>query len=343
MRPEEISNSVNLIRELIIENIQQIDLMSEAELQQFYRNIDATLNEFGVEVIEMLDEQIYAQYAAGLYAANQLTKVLGYDFKDNLNSMVHTRALNVITTDTMLDMQAAIRTARMTSIASIDSALTKVKNDIAKGILLGSSRNKIITEVAASFNEHGLKAFITVDGRMLPLDFYSETITRTKLSSARTTAHANHYEEVGNEHYTIHGGYDTCDECAAYRDIVFTMTGEDSRFPYLDPKEAIPFHPNCKCVIRPEVISNLSDSEIDRLAKRSSTFNPDVDKRTKAQREAYESDQAAKRRARAELKQYNNIVAKLGKDAPKTLGAFRRMKRSNSTGYRELMSKLRSG
>lgn len=342
MQPEEISNSVNLIKELIIQNMQQIDLMSDAELQQFYRNIDATLNEFEVEISAMLDAEIYAAYAAGLVAANKLSKALGFDFKDNLNSLVHTGALNAMTADTMLDMKAAIRTARMTSISSIDSALTKVKNDISKGILLGSSRDKIVKEVATSFNEHGLKAFITVDGKMLPLDFYSETITRTKLASARTTAHANHYAEVDNQYYTIHGSYDTCDECAAYRDIVFTMTGEDSRFPFLDPKEAMPFHPNCKCVIRPELISNLSDSEVDRLAKRSSTFNPDVDKRTKAQREAYENDQAAKRKARAELKQYNNIVARLGKDAPKTLGAYRRMKRSNSTGYKKLMSKLRS-
>ena len=343
MKPEDIVNSVNLIKDLIIKNMQQTDLMSDAEVQQFYRNIDATLHDFQVDMSTMLEEEIYTQYASGLARARKLTRELGFDFQDNLNSLVHTGALNAMTADVMLDMQAAIRTARMTSINSIDSALEEVKNNISKGILLGTSRDKIVKEVMDSFNKFGLKAFITVDGKMLPLDFYSETITRTKLSMARTTAHANHYENVDNQYYTIHGGWDTCGECAAYRGIVFTMTGEDKRFPYLDPREAMPFHPNCKCVIRPKVISILPDSEINRLARRSSTFNPDIDKRTKAQREAYESDQAAKRKARAELKQYNNIVARLGNDAPKTLGAFRRMKRSNSTGYRKLMSKLRSG
>ena len=156
MQPEEISNSVNLIKELIIQNMQQIDLMSDAELQQFYRNIDATLNEFEVEISAMLDAEIYAAYAAGLVAANKLSKALGFDFKDNLNSLVHTGALNAMTADTMLDMKAAIRTARMTSISSIDSALTKVKNDISKGILLGSSRDKIVKEVATLFNSLNL-------------------------------------------------------------------------------------------------------------------------------------------------------------------------------------------
>lgn len=342
MKPNEIESTVNLIREAIIDNMQTVDLMSDAEVQKFYRNIDATLNEFGVDVGDMLEKEIHAHYAAGLIAANKLSNALGFEFKDSLNSMVHTGALNAMTADTMLDMEAAIRTARMTSKNSIDSALTKVKDDISKGILFGSSRDKIVKDVAASFNEHGMKAFITIDGKMLPLDFYSETITRTKLSSARTTAHANHYEEVGNEYYSIHGAYDTCDECAAYRDIIFTMTGDDDRFPYLDPKEAIPFHPNCKCGIRPELIDNLSGSEIERLSKQGATFNPDVDKRTKAQRKAYDNDQTAKRKAREELKQYNNIVARLGKEAPKTLGAFRRMKRAKSKGYRELMSKLRN-
>lgn len=343
MKPEEIAYTVDLIRENIINNIGSLDLMSDAEVQKFYRNIEATLDEFGVEVSAMLDEQIYAAYAAGLIAANELTKALGFDFKDSLNSMVHTGALNAMTNDTMLDMKAAIRTAKMTSVSSIDSALAQVRDNLSESILYGSSRDKVVKEVMQSFNQHGLKAFITVDGKMLPLDFYSETITRTKLSSARTTAHANHYAEVDNQYYTIHGSYDTCDECAAHRGIVFTMTGEDSRFPYLDPKEAIPFHPNCKCNIRPEIIDNLTDKEVDALIKRSNTFNPDVDNRTKAQKKAYADDQTAKRKARAELKQYNNIVAALGKDAPKTLGAYRRMKRANSKGYKVLMSKLRSG
>lgn len=341
MKPEDIKPTLDFIHDQIITNIQQRDMLNDRERQQLYRNIEHTLDEYGANINEMLEADIADMYERELYKAMRASEQLGFEFRDNLNSMAHTDALNNIVIDTMLDMAAAIRTAKMTSISSIDSALESVNKDIAQGILLGSSRDKIVKRVAASFNDHGMKAFITVDGRALPLDFYSETITRTKISKARATAHAKHYDEVGNQHFTIHGAYDTCAECASYRDIIFTMTGEDSRFTYLDPAEALPFHPNCRCGIRPVVVDNIDADELEREAAKSRQFDPNTDQRTKEQRKAYEDDQRAKRKAREEMKQYHNMVAKLGDDAPKTLGAFRRMKRANSKNYRKLMAELR--
>lgn len=342
MQPKDVGPTAEFIKQTIIENIQNTDVLSDAERAQLIRNIEYTLDEYELEVSEMLDVEIASMYEQELYQAMKVSEQLGFDFKDSLNSMVHTDALDNIIMDSMLDMKAAIRTSKLTSITSINSALETVNNDIATGILLGSSSKKIRNAVADTFNKHGMKAFITVDGKALPLDFYSETLTRTKLSKARTTAHANHYKEVDNQYFTIHGSYDTCAECASYRDIIFTMTGEDDRFTYLNPEEVIPFHPNCKCNIRPEIIRHFDDEALLEAAEKSQAFNPDVDSRTKAQREAYEKDQSNKRKAREELKQYQNIVSKLGNKAPKTLGAFRRMKRKNSKGYQKLMNELRN-
>ena len=342
MRPEDIQPTVNFIKEEILNGIHEMDLMSENERRRFFTLIEQTLEEFGLEASEMLSAEVAETYAEELVIAMGITTSLGIGYRDSLGSLVHTSALENMLMDSMLDMQAAIRTAKMTSINSIDTALTQVRNDLASGIMLGTSRNQIVQRVADSFEKNGLKAFYTIDGKALPLDFYSETITRTKISKARSTAHANHYEEASNEHFSVIGNYDTCQECASYRDIIFTMTGEDDRFTYLDPREALPFHPNCKCVITPVVLKTLSASEIEREAIKSKQFDPSIDKRTKKQREAYESDQRAKVKARNELKQYQRAVALLGDDAPKTLGAYRRMKRGNTRGYRELQRKLRS-
>lgn len=342
MKPEEIQPIVNLIKEEILNKIHEVDLMSENERRRFFIIIEQTLDEFGLEVSEMLSAEVSETYAEELIIAQRLTKSLGIEYKDSLSTLVHTEALENMLMDSMLDMQSAIRTAKMTSINAIDTALDQVRKDIASGIMLGSSRDKIVKRVADSFDRNGLKAFYTIDGKVLPLDFYSETITRTKISKARSTAHANHYSEANNEHFKVIGNYDTCSECASYRDIIFTMTGEDDRFTYLDPREALPFHPNCKCVITPVVLKTLSASEIEREATKSKQFDPSIDKRTKKQREAYENDQKAKVKARNELKQYQRMVAILGEDAPKTLGAFRRMKRANTKGYREAIRKMRS-
>ena len=84
-----------------------------------------------------------------------------------------------------------------------------------------------------------------------------------------------------------------------------------------------------------------SESEINKYIAKGKDFNPNLDPRTKKQRESYEHDQQLKRKARQEMKTYNSIKAILGDDAPKTLGAYRRMKRSNSTGYVKMKQKLR--
>lgn len=55
----------------------------------------------------------------------------------------------------------------------------------------------------------------------------------------------------------------------------------------------------------------------------------------------YDDIQRRRRTARQEMKQYDKIKSVLGDDAPKTIGAFRRMKRSNSKRYKEIQAKMR--
>ena len=342
MRPTDIQPTVDFMKQEIVNSIHEVNLMSEREKRRLFILIEQTLDEFGLEASEMVSAEVYETYAMELISAQRVTQSLGIDYKDSLSTLVHREALEDMLMDSMLDMQAAIRTSKLSSINAIETALDAVNSDIARGIMLGIPVDDIAKKVADSFLKNGFKAFYTVDGKALPLDFYSETITRTKISNARSTAHANHYERASSEHFSVIGKYDTCQECSSYRDIIFTLSGDDDRFTYLDPREALPFHPNCKCVIVPVVLKTLSASEIEREATKSKKFDPSIDKRTKKEREAYESDQKAKVKARNEMKQYQRMVAVLGKDAPKTLGAFRRMKRGNTKGYREAMRKMRS-
>lgn len=340
MKPDDIKKNVEFIKEEIILNIYSVDLLNDSQRDKFFRNIENTLDRFNVDLEYVLGAEISLVYKNELMKSMKTTGTKGLE--KQLNSLVHQEALNNLITDTGQDLRSAIRTAKATSKNSIYNAIDLVQKDIAQGVLYGSNIKTIRSRVAQSFNDNGLKAFYTIDGKVLPLDFYAEAVTNTKLSSARTTAHATHYERHGIDLYTVHGREDTCAECAAHRDIVFSASGKDDRFPHLDPKTQIPFHVNCKCVIRPYVIKYRSDEEIEEMKENGQNFNPDVDPRTKKQREAYEGMQTARRKAREELKQYQHMSATLGKEAPKTLGAFRRMKRANTDNYQKLINKTKN-
>lgn len=341
MKLEQIKPTVEFLQNEILKLIQNVDLLSEKDKQIMFRNIENLINQFGTEVIEFVEPELAKVYENELkLATNELSKQ-GISLSNELNSQVHQSALANITSDTMMDLQAALRQAYFTTVSTINQTLKEVQSDISRGILYGQNRRKIIQSVSDSFINGGMKSFRTIDNKLLPLDFYTETVVRTKISTARTHAHVNHYLATGNDLVYVTGNLDTCSECAKYQDKVFSLTGKDTRFPQLDVRDVIPVHPNCKCSVRPFVSDFKTDSEINKYIAKGKDFNPNLDPRTKKQRESYERDQQLKRKARQEMKTYNSIKAILGDDAPKTLGAYRRMKRSNSTGYVKMKQKLR--
>ncbi|WP_314347675.1 phage minor capsid protein [Mammaliicoccus vitulinus] len=341
MKLEQIKPTVEFLQSEILKLIQNVDLLSDKDKQIMFRNIEDLINQFGTEVIEFVEPELAKVYENELkLTTNELSKQ-GVSLSNELNSQVHQSALANITSDTMMDLQAALRQAYFTTVSTINQTLKEVQSDISRGILYGQNRRKIIQRVSDSFINGGMKSFRTIDNKLLPLDFYTETVVRTKLSNARTHAHVNHYLATDNDLVYVTGNLDTCSECAKYQDRVFSLTGKDKRFPQLDVRDVIPVHPNCKCSVRPFVADFKSESEINKYIAKGKDFNPNLDPRTKKQRESYERDQKLKRKARQEMKNYNSIKAILGDDAPKSLGAYRRMKRSNSTGYVKMKQKLR--
>ncbi len=341
MKLEQIKPTVEFLQNEILMLIQKVDLLSEKDKQIMFRNIENLINQFGTDVLEFVEPELAKVYGQELKSATNELRKQGISLTSELNSQVHRSALATITSDTMLDLQAALRQAFFTTVTTINKTLLEVQSDISRGILYGQSRRKIIQRVSDSFINGGIKSFRTIDNKLLPLDFYTETVVRTKISTARTHAHVNHYLATGNDLVYVTGDLNTCSECAKYQDKVFSLTGQDTRFPQLDVRDVIPVHPNCKCSVRPFVIDFKSESEINKYIAKGKDFNPNLDPRTKKQRESYERDQQLKRKARQEMKNYNSIKAILGDDAPKSLGAYRRMKRSNSTGYVKMKQKLR--
>ena len=321
--------------------ISHTDILNNKEKDKMIRNIQSLMDQNKIDVSQLVTEDIQSLYEKELTQSIVELNKRGVEFSTNLNSQVQSGALQNILQDTTADMSAAYATASALLIKNIDKVLNKVQQEIADGIMYGNTRRKTVKRVYDTFLENGITCFKTVDGKNLPLDFYAETLVRTKTSTARIKAHSETYKEAGVNLMEVVGASDPCPICGAYHNKVFSTDGQDERFPHVDVENIFPLHPNCRCSVLPYVIEYEEEEDIQNKINDSKNFDPKKDDRTEEQKKAYKDMQDARRKARQEMKDYDKIKSVLGNDAPKTLGAYRRMKREKSKGYIKLQSKMR--
>lgn len=342
MKDNTVKEMVQYLQQQIGLLISTRNILDEREKEKMIRNINNLMEQSEADVRGLVSDDLANEYEQELTNAIKLLNSRGVKFSTSLDSVVHKGALEYLLQDTMLDMRAAYRTANKRLVDNIEETLGSVKKDIADGVMYGNTRQKTVKRVYDDFLEKGLTSFTTVDGKELPLDFYAETVTRTKTSTARIKAHSETYKEAGVNLMEVVGASDPCPKCGVYQGKVFSTDGQDKRFPHVDVQNVFPLHPNCRCSVLPYIPDFEEEKDVQSKIDKSSNFDPTKDTRTEKQKKAYKDMQDARRKARQEMKDYDKIKGVLGDDAPKTLGAYRRMKREKSKGYLKLQSKMRA-
>lgn len=354
MKQEQLLNVIEGIREEILNLLVNKNLANDREAKRTIRSINNMFEQLDLEIEDVIPEEVMNYYFKGVDEASHMLKRSGINPVGGISSSitasgkvavgfqtrVHLNAVAEVTDNLMLDLKAAIRTARRNTSVSIEDTLSAVKKDIQGGIIKGNARKEITKRVAESFNENGMTSFITRDGKRLPLDFYSQVTVRTNLKVANLKGAGNRYIESGVDTYRVTGNTPTCHQCAPLRGIVFTSNPNNTDFTYM-AHEDILRHPNCQCSFYPVVIEYEAEEQLDKFKEESKAFDPNEDTRSKHMRDEYERDQDRKRRRNDEKKQYARYKAVLGDDAPKTLGGFRRSKKSNSDNFKKLMKDYR--
>lgn len=342
MKENQVKEMVLFLQRQISFLILNANLLDDKEKDKMLRNINHLIEINHYNVTELVGEELANEYQQELENAKALLQERGLELSTALNSMAQDNAIRIIVSDTMVDLSAAYRTARINMTKNIEKTIGEVKEEIAKGIMYGDTRKKTTKRVQEAFLKEGMTSFVTSDGKQLPLDFYSETVVRTKTRTARINAHVNTYEGYGVNLVEVVGASDPCPHCGAYHDMVFSTDGKDKRFPHLNVRNVFPLHPNCRCSVIP-FVAQLEDEEVvQEKIDLSKEFDPTKDRRTEEQKASYKKMQDARRKARQEVKEYDKIKSILGNDAPKNIGAYRRMKRNKSKGYLEIQRRMRA-
>ncbi|MBR5825468.1 MAG: hypothetical protein IKY78_00125 [Clostridia bacterium] len=128
-----------------------------------------------------------------------------------------------------------------------------------------------------------------------------------------------------------------CPECAKLRGRVFSTSGKDKRFP-IKPKQVdcscsgITFSPFVFGVSEP-IVNDYLNRKVDIIKFSNRPF---IDDRTPKEKKDFEEyskyleDQKQKELDRIE---YENLCSLLPNDAPKSFGAYRKMKKSKTSGF----------
>ncbi len=137
-----------------------------------------------------------------------------------------------------------------------------------------------------------------------------------------------------------------CSECAKYRGRVFSISGQDKRFP--KKPELI----NCTCGgitffpfiygISTPIISDYINKKVDIIKFSNRPF---VDDRTERDLQAFEEYRRYienNEQKEADRIDYEKLCELLPNDVPKTFGAYRRMKNSKSSGFIKLQEQATS-
>jgi hypothetical protein len=209
---------------------------------------------------------------------------------------------------------------------------------VAQSLSIGDTVKQTKANMLNIMTDRGITAVRDSRGYAIPLDSYAEMVARTTTREATNQGTLQGCEEIGNDLVQITSHASACPVCAPLEGRVYSISGNDSRYPALSiafPSGFHTLHPNCRHSIVP-YIEKYDDNADATRANSNQPF--DVDPRTQAQIDRYNAEQrvkASRRSDRNEWEQYRTLP-----DAPKTFSGFRAMKRANSEKYQNIREKF---
>lgn len=239
-------------------------------------------------------------------------------------------------------MQGIVRQAAM---KAVEEAVTKGQSTrVMQANLVQMLQEKGIESV--SYLRDGITCY-------MQLNTYAELVAHTTEHEIRNIANLNIGLRINNDLVMVSSHIGACPICVPYQGRVYSVSGADTRYPYLysTPFSSTyqNFHPRCRHVVT-QWIEDLHTPEENAIMRKNSNRSFEIGGQgwTKKQTEAAQRNLDAYRQREGRIraiytdrKQYEQYVVALGEDAPKTFSGFRRMKAANDKSYEDLRSAYR--
>lgn len=213
---------------------------------------------------------------------------------------------------------------------------------VAQAQAMGVSVKQLRQDLTTRFVNNNILAIKTRTGKNINIEAYAGTVARSTMTEAQNKATMIHSQELGYDLVQMSEHHSPCPICAPLESRIYSISGNDTRYPPLDFAFGSGYaniHPNCRHILLP-YIEKLDDSAA--LNRRFSNRPFDIDPRSKAEIDKYNKQQKENAERNRDKRQYERYKLTLKEKAPKTFAGFRKMKKSNSGKYQELLSEYKS-
>ena len=213
--------------------------------------------------------------------------------------------------------------------ADRDKLLRELKQELSRAFVLGEPLQKTTKRFAE---------------RMGVSERRAETLVQTESAHMAAQATAKGYEETGVEEYQFDASLDlkTCPTCGAMDGKMFRVSERETGVNYP------PLHPRCRCTTVP--VTEF-DMDCPRAARNPVTGKTELVEQgltyTEWHKKYIEDDpvgilaEKMNRNHTSDAKQWRDYRSILGKNAPKSLEEFQRIKYTESEKWRRLMENKR--
>ena len=258
---------------------------------------------------------------------------------------IHNDAVNLLAREMQYSIKSALGTVGRQVTRYLDESRDEAlrRTGLLESGIKAASGGTIVDMKKSMVKRLQDQGFMTVqygsgpNARQVPLDVYAMLCARSTTREAGNTAREIQLTENGYDLMEMTEHFPTCEVCAALQGKVFSISGNDKRFPplsmaYRDGYHNV--HPNCRHVMVP-FIEEFNDVE-EAIKRSNAPYKPNPENV-----KVYDEQQAKNRKARETLYQYERYKMRLGDDAPKSLAAFKRIKNAGGEKWESLQKRYR--
>ena len=255
--------------------------------KQILRNVAGILQDMDKNADNWIISAVGRAYSASLADTIVILNKLGLSPVRSNFARVHQRAVDVIAQN----MSGNLRNATQFVGRRVNDIFRQVAlEQTGAKLVTGASWQEMKAKVIQEMLNKGQTGFVDKIGRQWRLDSYAEMVARTTTREAASVATINQCLEYGQDLVQISTHYPTCHLCAPLQGKVFSISGNDKRYPKYGEEVRIPVHPNCRHVLTP--YSRELDPNAEETQKYSNT-SLTKDTRTEEEKKAYKETQDA--------------------------------------------------
>ncbi|QSF42669.1 phage minor capsid protein [Paenibacillus tianjinensis] len=310
--------------------------ISNRRKQQLLQQVDMIIAELINDAGQGLAVLIGEEYRNGATTAVEQLIAAGIAREAldvTVQAIVHQGAAQAISDEGFYSILEASEHMSRDSKQRIEDAV-RIANE--QSLLEGVSRRQATQNAVAAVNKQGITGMIAKNGSRIPADKYMAGVVQYHQRKAHVTGVENMAVQNKQDLVYINSVGITCPICAVYQGRVYSISGNDSRFPRLERRP--PYHSHCVHSMSVWVEEYTPTAEIEQTIKDSN--RPFKDNRTEANMRRYDELQREKSRKNETRKQWIRYKAVLPNDTP-DLKQFASNKVRGTAKYGELQELYR--